>query len=172
MKHECAAPDTCPICRAKDADIAREKSRDGGPVGRFLTDAMSGNLPPQGAKMQRFGKNKYGACKTVCGQGHRHDSKAEAARCDYWEAERKAGRILHVDIQPRVSLPCGTYRPDFCVWQYGVGYVDGKVTVCLFEDVKGVVTAEFRRIRKTFDAVHAAAPLRVVALRGKHWEVR
>ena len=107
--------------------------------------------------------NKYNAKPTVCNQGHRHASASESSRCDYLHLLVRAGEILHVDTQPVVDLPCGRYKPDFAVWWV-------KESAPVFEDVKGVITAEFRRIRKTCDATHPAAPLHVVKRKGKGWE--
>lgn len=104
--------------------------------------------------------NKQHAQRTECGQGHVHASKMEARRCDYWHTLLASGEILHVDVQPAVCLPCGRYRPDFLVWESGR---------CFFEEVKGQVKPDFRRVRKTFDACHPAAPLRVVRWYKGNW---
>ncbi len=46
---------------------------------------------------------KYGAVKTVCGAGHRHDSKAEAGRCDQLRLSERAGVIS--DLRFQVAYP-------------------------------------------------------------------
>lgn len=50
--------------------------------------------------MARFGGfSKYGAKKTVCGQGHQHDSKREAARCDELHDLWAVGQIANLEMQ-------------------------------------------------------------------------
>lgn len=49
----------------------------------------------------RFRRSKYGAKKTVCSQGHKHDSKREAGHCDRLHFRLDAGEIedLKVSVQ-------------------------------------------------------------------------
>lgn len=124
-------------------------------------DAKRAPLPAAVAILPAPNGNKQHARRTTCGQGHIHASKMEARRCDYWEAERRDGRVLHVDIQPVVTLPCGRYRSDFLVWP--------REDAPFFDEVKGQVKPDFRRVRATFDACHPAAPLRVVRWRKGSW---
>lgn len=52
--------------------------------------------------MARFGGfSKYKAKKTVCGQGHQHDSKREAQHCDVLHQELEAGLISDLELQPQ-----------------------------------------------------------------------
>jgi hypothetical protein len=44
---------------------------------------------------------KYGAKKTVCDQLHTHDSKLEAARCDYLHKRQRMGEISHLAVHPQ-----------------------------------------------------------------------
>ena len=52
--------------------------------------------------MARFGGySKYRAKKTICGQGHTHDSKREAQHCDLLHLELAAGLITNLELQPQ-----------------------------------------------------------------------
>lgn len=97
--------------------------------------------------------------------GRKHPSLVEGARCAYWHQLKKLGEILHVDVHPTVTLPCGNYAADFAIWK------DGEV---FYEDVKGMETADWRIKRREFDRFHPAAPLRVTVGRqnksGWVWE--
>jgi len=44
--------------------------------------------------------NKYGARKTACAHGHRHDSKREAVRCNELHLLQRAGQIRGLEVQP------------------------------------------------------------------------
>lgn len=46
-------------------------------------------------------KNKFGAKRTPCGQGHVHASKAEARRCDALTVLERVGHIRNLEQQPR-----------------------------------------------------------------------
>jgi hypothetical protein len=48
-----------------------------------------------------FRRNKFGAKKTPCGQGHTHDSKREAARCDKLHQLEADGYITDLELQPQ-----------------------------------------------------------------------
>jgi hypothetical protein len=45
--------------------------------------------------------NKYGARKANCSQGHTHDSKREAARCDALHKLEANGYITDLELQPQ-----------------------------------------------------------------------
>jgi len=47
------------------------------------------------------GFSKYRAKKSVCGQGHQHDSKREAKHCDVLHLELRAGLIADLELQPQ-----------------------------------------------------------------------
>lgn len=53
------------------------------------------------AKAARFRRNKYGAKKTHCSHGHKHDSKREAAYCEQLHLRLYAGEISNLVIQPQ-----------------------------------------------------------------------
>ncbi len=90
---------------------------------------MSGNAG-------RFRRNKYGAKKTHCSHGHKHDSKKEAARCEELHDLWAAGQISNLVNQPQfwfcingqqVKHENGRrvgYRPDFSYSQDGAEVVE------------------------------------------------
>ena len=86
--------------------------------------------------------NKYNASKRECLQGHVHDSKREAFRCNELHRMLENGEITDLKIQPRFLL----IEPWRYLWRYerAVEYVadfsyrkDGILTV---EDVKSEAT--------------------------------
>ena len=100
-----------------------------------------------------LGRNKYKATRTFCRQfGHKcnkkHDSKAEAARCDVLFLVEKNGKLTY-DSQARY---------DFVVNGVLVGYhvVDFRINTGLetyVEDVKGAKTREWVMKYKLFVAL-------------------
>ena len=77
-------------------------------------------------------KNKYNAKKTFCKQGHKHDSRTEAARCDELHEQQDAGLISNLQVHKKYTLlgaqkyPGGTknersitYTPDFVYEKIG-----------------------------------------------------
>lgn len=88
------------------------------------------------ANASRFRRNKYGAKKTNCSHGHKHDSKKEAARCDELHDLWAAGQIGNLVNQPQfwfcingqqVKHENGRrvgYRPDFSYSQDGTEVVE------------------------------------------------
>lgn len=112
-------------------------------------------------KFHRRSANKYHAVPTAI-DGHRFDSKMEAARYSYLKL---LPEVKHIDVHPVVTLPGGVrWTLDFCVWLEG--------DELWYEDVKSPPTAaktDFRRNRQQFDQLHPAAPLRVVSRKGKAW---
>ena len=109
------------------------------------------------ANANRFRRNKYGAKKTHCSHGHKHDSKKEAARCEELHDLWAAGQISNLVNQPQfwfcingqqVKHENGRrvgYRPDFSYWQNGAEVV---------EDVKGMITADFTLRKAIFRALY------------------
>ncbi|TDW65367.1 uncharacterized protein DUF1064 [Novosphingobium sp. PhB55] len=98
-----------------------------------LADFLS--LPPAKAA-----GNKFGAQKAVCGHGHKHASKKEAARCAELHLLQRGGQICGLEVEPTFTFmvngkpvlhPNGrkaVYKPDF-------SYKERGRKVC--EDVKG-----------------------------------
>jgi hypothetical protein len=76
--------------------------------------------------------NKYGARKTECYSGHLHASAKEADHCNVLLAEKKDGRLIRYEVEPRLILQESfvnwegkriraiTYRPDFIVYKNGI----------------------------------------------------
>ena len=108
------------------------------------------------ANAARFRRNKYGAKKTVCAHGHKHDSKKEAARCNELHDLWAAGQIADLVTQPQfwfvidgkqVKHENGRrvgYRPDFSYTQ------DGRQ---IAEDSKGFITADYTLRKAIFRAL-------------------
>lgn len=46
-------------------------------------------------------RNKFGAKKTNCSQGHTHGSKKEAVRCDELSQLEREGKIRNLEQQPK-----------------------------------------------------------------------
>lgn len=89
-------------------------------------------------------RNKYGA-KKVTIDGHRFDSKAEAARYVQLRAMKRTGEITNLELQPRYKFESGiTYLADFA-YHDQVNYSDPEPVI---EDVKGMETATFRLKKK------------------------
>lgn len=53
------------------------------------------------AKASRFRRNKFGAKKTHCSHGHRHDSKREAACCEELHLRLYNGEISNLVTSPQ-----------------------------------------------------------------------
>ena len=114
-------------------------------------------------------RSKYHAVPTAYA-GVRYASKAEAARAEWLDAEKAAGRVLWWIGQPTFRLGCAenVYRPDFLVaWC-------GSPTNRMFcsiraEDVKGKRTAKLNRDVRLWRA-YAPLPLWVIE-RGKLVEI-
>lgn len=102
-------------------------------------------------------QSKYKAQKTVCAAGHKHDSKAEAARCDDLHTLQAAGHLYDLEQQPVFRVEIGgklmcRYVADFA-WQVGGARV--------IEDVKGVATPIFNLKKKLVEATHPGVVITV-----------
>jgi Protein of unknown function (DUF1064) len=103
--------------------------------------------------------NKYGAIPTVF-QGHRYDSKREAAYAQELELRRIAGDIRAWEAGHRISLDVGgqhvcDYIADFKVWR-----ADNTVE---FVDVKGgKLLPVFKLKMKLLIALHPEIKVRIV----------
>ena len=110
-------------------------------------------------------KSKYGAVKTVCRKGHKHDSQKEARRCDELYLLLAAGEISDLSVQPEfpilreVKLTKGKYinkSGESVLKLRGIKYIadflyfDRKVKMWIVEDVKGKETKEYKLKRKLF----------------------
>jgi hypothetical protein len=96
--------------------------------------------------------NKYGAKKTTV-DGITFDSKREAEVYSELKFLERAGRISGFERQRKFNLIVnreiiGTYRADFAFIDHDQ---DGRFRVI---DVKGVITRDFRRVRKIIKAAY------------------
>lgn len=112
-------------------------------------------------------RHKYGAKRQICGAGHDHASKREAARCDQLRLLEKAGKIVGLQFEPafyfvidgrEVKHDKGRrvgYKPDF-------SYIENGVKVC--EDVKSraTVTEAFVLRAAIFRHLYPSIELRVI----------
>jgi len=106
--------------------------------------------------MWRKRKNKYGAVRTECRQGHTHPSKKEAKRCDELHLFQKAGKVSNLSIQPELMLlpPLKKgYRQEGFTHR-GIKYIgdfkyyDKVKKGWILEDVKGFKTPVYRLKKK------------------------
>ena len=112
-------------------------------------------------------RNKFGAKRAPCQQGHSHASKREAARCAELYLLQRSGQISGLVVEPQYWFEINGsvvkhgngrragYKPDF-------GYIEnGKLVV---EDVKGGPTnTEAATLRMTlFRHLFPEIELRVV----------
>lgn len=116
--------------------------------------------------MARFGGfQKYGAKKTVCGQGHQHDSKREAKHCDTLHIELEAGLISDLELQPQFWFVINGkpvkhgngrrvgYQADFAYVRDGQEWVD---------DAKGFTVRDWPLRKAIFLALFPHIQLREV----------
>jgi hypothetical protein len=92
--------------------------------------------------------NKYGARKANCGQGHTHDSKREAARCDALHQLEANGYITDLELQPQFFFVIDGkqlkhdngrrvgYKADFL-------YTDCVEGIRVVEDAKGMAARDW-----------------------------
>ena len=93
--------------------------------------------------------NKFNARKIVV-DGHSFDSAAEGRRYASLAALERAGKIAHLELQPRFD--CVVAGVKICAYVADFRYRrDGTAIV---EDVKGVRTALYRLKRKLAEACH------------------
>lgn len=96
---------------------------------------------------------KYHSKKAKCNQGHIHDSKKEAARCDELTMLEKSGEIKSLRQQVRFELiPPAKYtdmpNERACVYIADFAYL--KDDIMFVEDTKGFKTPEYIIKRKLF----------------------
>lgn len=98
---------------------------------------------------KRFGK--YNSKKTDCCQGHTHDSKAEADRCDELHLLQKKGIISGLRTQVKFELvPAMRYEemPNERAVNYIADFVYVRDGLTIIEDTKGAKTPEYIIKRK------------------------
>ena len=96
---------------------------------------------------------KYHSQKVKCSQGHIHDSKKEAARCNELTLLQKAGQISDMKQQVKFELiPSMKYdnMPNERQCIYIADFVYFKDGVMFVEDTKGFKTPEYIIKRKLF----------------------
>lgn len=94
--------------------------------------------------------NKFSAKKTVCENGHTHDSKMEAARCDALHALQVTGNISGLEQQPEFTVTVNGKK--VCVYKADFAYFTANTRIV--EDVKGMLTPVYRLKRKLVEAAH------------------
>jgi hypothetical protein len=111
--------------------------------------------------MRRFGK--YRAVKMQCAEGHTHDSKREAIRCNELHALQATGQISDLTVHPQYWFVINGrqlkhqngrrvgYKSDF-------QYVENGLLVT--EDVKGVIVRDWPLRRAVFIALFPDHQLR------------
>lgn len=95
--------------------------------------------------------NKYRAKKSDCCQGHTHDSKKEAYRCDLLHILQKHGKISNLRIQVKFELvPAVKYpnMPNERAVTYVADFVYTENGLTIIEDTKGVKTKDYIIKRK------------------------
>ncbi len=98
--------------------------------------------------------NKFGASKTLCRQGHRHDSKKEAARCNALHTLLQAGNITDLTIQrhflliPAAKYPFDAKSERKCEYVADFAYMQNNKLIV--EDTKGYKTKDYIIKRKLF----------------------
>ncbi|MBR1749917.1 MAG: DUF1064 domain-containing protein [Ruminococcus sp.] len=95
--------------------------------------------------------NKYGAKKVCCYQGHKHDSKKEAHRCNELHFLQKGRVISDLQVQvPFELLPSKKYdnMPNERGIKYVADFVYTRNGITYIEDTKGMKTLEYIIKRK------------------------
>lgn len=109
--------------------------------------------------------NKYRAKKTACNQGHTHDSKREAKRCNELHLLQMGREIeglcigtsfeFRIDGAPikMANGACASYKPDFTYSERGQ---------LIAEDVKGMIVRDIPLRFALFRHLYPEWELRVV----------
>lgn len=94
---------------------------------------------------------KYHSHKAQCRQGHLHDSKAEARRCNELHLLQLAGEISGLKTQVKFTLlPARQYidQPNERAVTYIADFVYDEGEITVIEDTKGVKTKDYIIKRK------------------------
>jgi hypothetical protein len=117
--------------------------------------------------MMRRGGNKYGAKKTHCSVGHKHDSKREASRCEKLHQLEADGYISDLELQPQFWFDIDGkplkhdngrrvgYKADFL-------YTDMVEGTRVVEDAKGMAARDWPIRKAIFRALNPHLILREV----------
>lgn len=110
-------------------------------------------------------RNKFGAKKAACAQGHSHDSIGEARYCDQLHLLQRAGEIEQLEVHPQywfvingkqVKHPNGRrvgFKPDF-------RYFDRHSGNEIVDDFKGFRTPDYVLRAAIFRALFPTITLR------------
>ena len=103
-------------------------------------------------------RSKYGAIRVEY-DGHKFDSKLEAARYKQLKLMEKAGQLTNLELQPK--FPCEVNGKKICTYISDFRYTlkNGKEVV---EDVKGVETAVFKLKKKLVEALYPDVKIQIV----------
>tara|TARA_R110000782_G_scaffold186455_1_gene276599 strand:- start:145 stop:498 length:354 start_codon:yes stop_codon:yes gene_type:complete len=103
-------------------------------------------------------RSKYGAIRVEY-DGHKFDSKLEAARYKQLRLMEKAGEVKDLELQPK--FPCEVNGKKICTYISDFRYKlrNGKEVV---EDVKGVETAVFKLKKKLVEALYPDVKIEIV----------
>lgn len=109
-----------------------------------------------------YKSHKYGAIRTKCNLGHSHPSKAEAVHCWCLQAQMNGNTIRGLQYEKAFPLVMngkliGTHKPDF----YYLKDING-VEVAHVDEVKGVLTADFKLKAKMFQSLYPLVIYRIV----------
>jgi hypothetical protein len=111
--------------------------------------------------------NKYGARKTLCREGHVHDSAREARRCNDLTLLERAGEIMHLRQQPRFDFniggqPVKMKNGHTAHLTADFAYVEVKSGKDIVEDSKGFVVRDYPLRAAIFRALFPMIELREV----------
>jgi len=104
-------------------------------------------------------QNKYTAKKSLCSQGHKHDSRWEAKYCNDLELLKRGGAIKGYDVQVPFDLKVNdalicVHRVDFVVYNQ-----EGNKEV---HEPKGFESSDWKIKKKLFEALYPEIPYFVI----------
>ena len=103
-------------------------------------------------------RSKYGAIRVEY-DGHKFDSKLEAARYKQLKLMESAGELSHLELQPK--YPCEVNGKKICTYIADFRYrLKNGYTVV--EDVKGVETAVFKLKKKLVESLYPGVKIQIV----------
>lgn len=107
-------------------------------------------------------RHKYGAKKTVCLYGHKHDSQKEAMWCLRLHEEQKEGKIERLRVEPSYEIIVN----DVVVCKHLVDFdyyrINNKGMTLEVTDVKGMKLPMWRLKYKLFCALYPQIEYKVV----------
>lgn len=112
-------------------------------------------------------RNKYGARKTACWQGHTHASKREAARCNVLADMQRKGEISHLEheVQFWFSIDGRQLKHDNgrrVGFKADFVYRERPSGKCIVEDAKGYTVRDWPLRKAVFRALWPEMELREV----------